>query len=138
MMAKNINKINHNAIKLRITGRLELEQASVKRCTSQELCVHCRLEQFVQAVRPLNELEGDCHDKQFLQRGEDALLRPKPDYNCGDQATQAHDGIKDIPTIRTETVPSQPVTSDGGIQDDYARDHQEKVVYSSSGGRLQI
>jgi len=90
--------------------------------------VHCRLEQLVQTVRSLNELEGDCHDEQLLQRGKNALLRPKPDYKCRDQATQAYNGIEDIPPICTKTAPSQPVPSDSGIQNDDARDCQEKVV----------
>lgn len=104
-MAKNMNKINHSAIKLRITGRLELEPTSAKSHTNQELCVHCRLEQFVQAIRSLNELEGNCHDEQFLQCGEDALLRPKPDYKCRDQAAQTHNGVKDVPPVRAKTMP---------------------------------
>jgi hypothetical protein len=121
MIAKNMNKINHSANKLTITGRLELEPALVESSRNQRSYVHCRFEQFVQAIRSLNELEGNRHDEQFLQRGEDTLLRPKPDYKCCDQATQTHNGIKDIPPIRAETAPPQPITSDSGIQDDNAR-----------------
>ena len=123
-----MNKINHSANKLRITGRLELEPGLVESRTNQELYVHCRLEQLVQTVRSLNELESDCHDEQFLQRGKNPLLRPKPDYKCCDQATQAYNGIEDIPSIRAKTAPSQPITSDSGIQNDNARDCQEKVI----------
>ena len=136
MIAKNMNKINHSAIKLRITGRLELELTLVRSRADQESCLHCRLEQLVQTVCALDKLEGDCDDEQFLQRGEDALLRPKSDHKCRDQATQAHDGIKDIPAIRAKTVPPQPITTDGGIQDDHTRDCQKKIIYSSSGRGL--
>ena len=76
MIAKNINKINHRAIKLRITGRLELGWMldNLKRCTNQGLGVHCCLEQLIQAVRSLDELEGNRDDEELLQRGEDTLV----------------------------------------------------------------
>ena len=131
MMAKNMNKISHSAIKLKMTGRLELERTLVKSYTNHGLCVHCRLEQLVQTIRSLDELECNCHDEQFLQRGKDAPFRPKPDHKCRGQATQTHDSIKDVPAIRAKTVPSQPVTSDSGIQGNHTRDYQEKVVYDS-------
>ena len=38
------------------------------------LCAHCCLEQLVQTIRSLYELEGDCNDEQFLQRGEDSFV----------------------------------------------------------------
>lgn len=120
-MAKNMNKINHSANKLTITGRLELELALAEGSGNQRSHIHCSLEQFVQTVRSLNELEGNRHDEQFLQRGEDTLLRPKADHKCCDQATQTHNGIKDIPAIGAETAPPQPITSDSGVQDDNAR-----------------
>jgi hypothetical protein len=137
MMAKNMNKINHSAIKLRITGRLELEPTLVKNRANQELCVHRRLEQLVQAVRSLDKLEGDCHDEQFLQRCEDAILRPKSDQKCRDQATQTHNGVEEIPAIRAETVPPQPIATDSGIKNGHTRDCQEKVIYNSSDGTSQ-
>jgi len=122
MMAKNMNKINQSAIKLRITGRLELKPTSVKSRANQELCAHCGLEQLVQTVRSLDKLESDRHDEQLLQRGEDALLRPESDHECRGQATQTHNGIKHIPTICAETVPPQSVTTDSGVHNDHTRD----------------
>ena len=105
-MAKNMNRISHSAIKLMMTGRLELEPMVITSRSKEEMCVHCRLEQLIQTVRSLDKLEGDRHDKQFLQRGEDPPLRPKSDHKCRGQATQAHNCIEEIPSICAKTVPS--------------------------------
>ncbi|KAF9790570.1 hypothetical protein BJ322DRAFT_1017252 [Thelephora terrestris] len=39
---------------------------------------------------------------------------------------QAENGVKDVLTIHTKTVPSKPITSDSSVQDDPTRDHQEE------------
>lgn len=68
MMAKNMNRINHRATKLRITGRLELDRVliNLKISTFQGLGVHRCLEQLIKAVCSLDELEGNRNDEQFL------------------------------------------------------------------------